>query len=1578
MPVSRIWRRFFISTMPCLLAALPIVVSVTISEARAQCARGYHPERGVCVRNGYFYCTRRIACKKGTRCVRGQCLPRGANLCPGKAGRKGLYCKGGAICAVHPETRELKCFKKTELQVLKKTVSLKKAMHLREVADLSKVSKNCNARAGVVMKWLGKRSLRLVKCTRTGWAILQEVDAWLRPSACLAADPTAHLIVERNPQGWQLHLAAIIPENTPNKGLIKTDTDDGSLKIDRTMARVQTVALQSGEQTQISFGGFTGLKISSAFLASLKKGKEARFIFSPASKNRLEKVALKGSGQALQACERMKLDAGKSPPSDESYLNAAGEYWYFTAKNFDNAATVYDRLIKVVDSSNYTYWFRLAYALGELGKHEESKQAYERTIRIRPSAVAYNNLGVQEKELGNLDAAERAYLKAIELEADYLLPVRNLGQLEKQRALALLEKDKLDKEARRKVQDHLRRASELFNKVIAAKAEGKENREDQRIAKRELESLKPASLAVTLIERKQAQAAMALFSDSVMKERDIAAILKVGKALQKAGQHAVAVQFLRKAVRLLPDEDADLWFHLAYNLAEQGQAQKAVNAYTRSIRLRDTTASRNNRAMQLRKLGRLQEALTDLQEAVRKHPKDPLFLNNLAETALLLNKPDMARTALQTLASLPTGYDGQRDWRSDAARWRLLSLPLRIWICERMEKPAECLQAYRKEVEKQLGEHKFKGVIGIDINDQEEKVLVDGIKPGLPAQAAGIRKGDVIISVAGKPVKRAKDMQQVVFPSIGKALNIVIERNGQRMEKTITPVAFSNDWRAAALHRNLGMVLQRLGKDDDALKWLWMAFLEGEKDARWAISMSMTLAEGVPWDIFAVSESQGITALELANLLEHKGQAHLAARVINLAPMNLLHNVLTGSWFDKALDGQFAGWPVAWLSKGIFLLQSGQNILQNKGKKEVAHTLLRKSLAQLEKWSKRHPDDTIGANWQADAQKSLKDWAGAAATFAKLAQIEPENQDWRRQQIDMLIRAGQLETAGRLLEAALEEHKDDWRSWRLKHQLESARKHFPEAAQALQKALSLLPEKSGQRLPLSLELAKAWMLANDHDKALAALEPLLNGDNDYYQAKALLTKGEILQARGDRDGARDAWKRIIEAQESIEGYSDGKEIVALARDNIAMLDPMKRARIMWKRDKPKKALEALKEVLASHPEDGEALLLKGRILASLGRHAEAAEVFTQYTVLKPADWKGWQELAFASGMAGKEEDAKANFERALALAQSVDEKRDVLLALGHMYMERQEGGKVRAAGQRLLALEMGGKKPLQNDPHGLYHVAQGFLIEKRYDQARKYAQKTLEAARPGKEREADRFVKLAQKLLDELDPVAMARKLLKDDPQAALVMIGKALKQKPQDTHLQLQHAEVLLRLGKMEEASKRMFQYTIKHPSDAKGWHLLAFSNYLAGNLNQAVANISRAIALLPGTDPQGKTWKGERAWYLFRMGKLDRAMKDVNAALQLLPRFAAFLNTRAHIYQAQGKPEEALADYQQAMENGNADSPVTLLGLAQVLHKLGKVAKARKHLEKAASVKLGKYAAPDYAQAQEKARKLLQEWKP
>jgi regulator of sigma E protease len=63
------------------------------------------------------------------------------------------------------------------------------------------------------------------------------------------------------------------------------------------------------------------------------------------------------------------------------------------------------------------------------------------------------------------------------------------------------------------------------------------------------------------------------------------------------------------------------------------------------------------------------------------------------------------------------------------------------------------------------------------------------VSSGLPAEKAGLRKGDVVLSIDGVQVSKWEELAKIIRTSKGKELLLKIKRNGENLEFRVTPQA---------------------------------------------------------------------------------------------------------------------------------------------------------------------------------------------------------------------------------------------------------------------------------------------------------------------------------------------------------------------------------------------------------------------------------------------------------------------------------------------------------------------------------------------------------------------------------------------------------------------------------------------------------------------------------------------------------------------------------------------------------------------------------------------------------------------
>ncbi len=148
------------------------------------------------------------------------------------------------------------------------------------------------------------------------------------------------------------------------------------------------------------------------------------------------------SGPSRDDIERQHFNWGKQ------YMDAGN--WAAAEREF--------RIAVQYDPKWWGYRFDLAYVLQEQGKDDEAIGQYRASIGLRPSPVAYNNVGIIFYKEGNLDAAEEWYGAALKMDPGYTRARNNLIQA-------------IDYGRKKELSDLFSDAYNLLNKGEYAKAE---------------------------------------------------------------------------------------------------------------------------------------------------------------------------------------------------------------------------------------------------------------------------------------------------------------------------------------------------------------------------------------------------------------------------------------------------------------------------------------------------------------------------------------------------------------------------------------------------------------------------------------------------------------------------------------------------------------------------------------------------------------------------------------------------------------------------------------------------------------------------------------------------------------------------------------------------------------------------------------------------------------------------------------------------------------------------------------------------------------------------------------------------
>ena len=98
--------------------------------------------------------------------------------------------------------------------------------------------------------------------------------------------------------------------------------------------------------------------------------------------------------------------------------------------------------------------------------------------------------------------------------------------------------------------------------------------------------------------------------------------------------------------------------------------------------------------------------------------------------------------------------------------------------------------------------------------DRTTGVLIDEVRPGSPADKAGLARGDIVIEFDGERVRSARQFSRLVQETApGRAVKAVMLRGGARRDIEITPAGDADRRAELMIHGDIGDYMRDLGRD---------------------------------------------------------------------------------------------------------------------------------------------------------------------------------------------------------------------------------------------------------------------------------------------------------------------------------------------------------------------------------------------------------------------------------------------------------------------------------------------------------------------------------------------------------------------------------------------------------------------------------------------------------------------------------------------------------------------------------------------------------------------------------------------
>lgn len=185
------------------------------------------------------------------------------------------------------------------------------------------------------------------------------------------------------------------------------------------------------------------------------------------------------------------------------------------------------------------------------------------------------------------------------------------------------------------------------------------------------------------------------------------------------------------------------------------------------------------------------------------------------------------------------------------------------------------------------------GVLDFEPDLGSEPVVVGRIDPTMPAAQSGLKVGDWIVSVNGKPVRNRQEMKKIINDAKDNPIKLQVNRNGERIEIETRAVEKNGDWLIGIAFDNTLVGARETVGITGALAFAWETNIEvlrmtakafgqvstGERSARDTVSGPIGIVQII---------AQMASTTGFIGLLSLLGIISLNLGVINLLPIPLL------------------------------------------------------------------------------------------------------------------------------------------------------------------------------------------------------------------------------------------------------------------------------------------------------------------------------------------------------------------------------------------------------------------------------------------------------------------------------------------------------------------------------------------------------------------------------------------------------------------------------------------------------------------------------------------------------------------
>lgn len=434
---------------------------------------------------------------------------------------------------------------------------------------------------------------------------------------------------------------------------------------------------------------------------------------------------------------------------------------------------------------------------------------------------------------------------------------------------------------------------------------------------------------------------------------------------------------------------------------------------------------------------------------------------------------------------------------------------------------------------------------------------------------------------------------------------------------------------------------------------------------------------------------------------------------------------------------------------------------------------------------------------RAMARKAMKDCFGAIEDFNSSMAHSKKPSSSLLEKAHCLILLDQLDEASRALETALANRPGTAQAYVLKGMIYE-REGFPAKAEdEYTRALVFEPD-----FVLALEMrAKVLIKEGKQRKALDDVNAL---------ARLVRQDPEIFMIRARVHAKLKDYAAALADYGHAESLNPGDERVL-----------KERILVLFKADRPEKALESVTGYLAKHPDDAEALVLQARTHILLNKYARAEKILQRAISISPQNSQTYLYKGVALARQGNSDGALGNLNRAIELDPSLVE---AYKERAKIFTDMNES--VRAAADLTSAAEL--------DPgDGEIFAARGstFMQRMLYDAAIADFSRGLELLSGDPRLLFDRAVAYFKK----------------DEPQAALSDLDALLQLKPDAARALSTRGVVCFTMGNTSRAKADFDKSVAVGSKDPYVWNNRGFFHFRNGEHRAAIEDFNRALKLEP-----------------------------------------------------------------------------------------------------------------------------------